>query len=287
MGLMMGRATELRVTALLIAVAALAWVVTANRMAGMDMGPGTDLGGFGWFAGVWVVMRAAMMLPSLAPMVLALNRATRRAEGTGKARSTTATVLFVVGYTLPWIAAGLVGYASIEGVRSVDVGFLAWGEAGRHLAGGVIAGAALYELTPVKAACLRHCREPQLLVERWRPGGIGALWTGIEHGGFCVGCCWALMATLFALGVMSLGWMILIAALIAADKLLPWSMPSSVGIVLVLAVLGASVAFASERVPGLTIPGSPEAMGAMDAAGMHDGSSDGTTGKTPMNSLGQ
>jgi predicted metal-binding membrane protein len=193
-------------------------------------------------------------------MVLASNRAARRAEGTGKARSTAATVLFVVGYALPWIAAGLVGYALIEGVRSLDVGFLAWGEAGPYVAGGVIAGAALYELTPVKAASLRHCREPALLVERWHPGEVAALRMGIEHGGFCVGCCWALMAALFALGVMSLGWMILIAALIAADKLLPRRFPSSVGIVLVLAALGASVAFAPDRVPGLTIPGSHGAM---------------------------
>jgi predicted metal-binding membrane protein len=210
---------------------------------------------------VWVAMMGAMMLPSLAPMVLASNRAARRAEGSGKARSTAATVLFVAGYTLPWIAAGLVGYALIEGVRSLDLGSLGWAEAGPYVAGGMIAGAALYELTPVKAACLRHCREPDLLVVH--PGGVGALRMGIEHGGFCVGCCWALMAALFALGVMSLGWMILIAALIAADKLLPWSFLSRVGIVLVLAVLGASVAFASDRVPGLTIPSSPEAMGAM------------------------
>jgi predicted metal-binding membrane protein len=149
----------------------------------------------------------------------------------------------------------------------------------------VIAGAALYELTPVKAACLRHCRDRRLLVERLRPGRLGALWAGIEHGGFCVGCCWALMAALFALGVMSIGWMLLIAAVIAIEKLLPRISLARVGIVIVLAVLAASVAFASDDVPGLTIPDSPEAMPAKDAMGMNERMSDKPAGKAPMDSL--
>jgi hypothetical protein len=88
-----------------------------------------------------------------------------------------------------------------------------------------------------------------------------------------VGCCWALMAALFALGVMSIGWMVLIAAVIAIEKLLPRISLASLGIVLVLAVLAASVAFASDQVPGLTIPDSPEAMRSMEAMGMDDGMS--------------
>jgi predicted metal-binding membrane protein len=237
-------------------------------MEGMDMGPGTDLGGLGWFAGVWVTMMAAMMLPSLAPMGLARARAARNVEGAGRVRATAATVLFAAGFLLPWLIAGLGAYALIEAVRSLDLGVLAWDEGGRYLAGGVIVGAAIYELTPAKATCLRHCREPRLLLERLRPGPLGAVRMGIEHGGFCVGCCWALMAALFALGVMSVGWMIVIAGVIAAEKLLPRRSLVSVGVVLVLAVLGASVAFASDRVPGLTVPGSHDAMPAMDAKGM-------------------
>jgi predicted metal-binding membrane protein len=264
----LARAGQAWPVAVLIALAAGCWVVTANRMEGMDMGPGTDLGGLGWFAGVWVTMMAAMMLPSLAPMGLVCSGAARDLGGARRARATAATVAFSAGFLLPWLIAGLAAYALIEAVRSLDLAVLAWREAGRYLAGAVIVGAAIYELTPAKAICLRHCRDPRLLLERLRPGPLGALRMGIDHGGFCVGCCWALMAALFALGVMSVAWMVVIAGLISANKLLPRSSLVSVGIALVLAVLGASVAFAPDRVPGLTVPASQEAMPAMDALRM-------------------
>jgi predicted metal-binding membrane protein len=270
---------------ILVAVGAGCWVVTANRMDGMDMGPGTELGGLGWFVGVWATMMAAMMLPSLVPMGATYVRAESTGRGFAKGRPLVGIAAFAAGYLLPWVAAGLAAYALIEGVRSLDAGFLAWDVAGPYIAGGVIAGAALYELTPVKAACLRHCRDPRLLIERWRPGRLGALRAGIEHGGFCVGCCWALMAALFALGVMSIGWMVLIAAVIAIEKLLPRISLARPGIVVVLAVLAASVAFASDHVPGLTIPDSAEAMRAKEAMGMGERMSDEPAGKAPMDSL--
>src|SRR6476620_10941139 len=141
---------KIRPALILIVVAAACWVVTANRMAGMDMGPATELGGIGWFAGVWVTMMAAMMLPSLVPMAQA---------AAGPRRSTASAVSFSAGYLLAWLAAGLCAYALIEGVRGLDLGFLAWNEGGRYLAGAVIAVAALYELTPVKDAFLRRCRD--------------------------------------------------------------------------------------------------------------------------------
>jgi predicted metal-binding membrane protein len=261
---------ELLLVAALVVLAGTAWVLTGDRMAGMDAGPGTDLGGLGWFVGVWVTMMAAMMLPSLVPMGAACARADaggRPAAG----RRFVATVAFAAGYLLPWVAAGLAAYALIDGARSLDAGFLAWDKAGPYVAGGVIAGAALYELTPWKTACLRHCRDARLLFERRRPGRLGALWAGIEHGGFCVGCCWALMAALFALGVMSIGWMVVIAAIIAIEKLVPRISLASVGVVIVLAVLAVSVAFASDHVPGLTTPDSPDSMGANGAMGMEAG----------------
>jgi predicted metal-binding membrane protein len=269
---------------ILIAFGAGCWVLTANRMDGMDMGPGTELGGLGWFVGVWATMMAAMMLPSLVPMGATYARAENAGRGSADWRPVVATVAFAAGYLLPWVAAGLAAHSLIEGVRSLNAEFLAWEKAGPYVAGCVIAGAALYELTSVKAACLRHCREPRLLVERWRPGLLGALSAGIEHGGFCVGCCWALMAALFALGVMSIGWMVLIAAVIAIEKLLPRISLASLGIVIVLAVLAASVAFASDHVPGLTIPDSADAMRAKDAMGMDEGMNDRPSGKAPMDS---
>jgi predicted metal-binding membrane protein len=244
---------------ILVAVAGVCWAVTAERMEGMDMGPGTDLGGLGWFAGVWAVMMAGMMLPSLSPMAVAYSRSAGGGPG-----SVGGTVLFATGYLLVWVAAGLLAYALIEGVRSLGLGFLGWDDGGQYVASGVILGAAFYELTPLKARCLRHCRDPRLT--RQRPGAIGALFMGVEQGRFCFGCSWALMAALFALGVMGIGWMLLVAALIAFEKLLPWEVLPKGASAAVLLVLGAAVMFFPDQVPGLAIP--MDGMSSMDAMSM-------------------
>ena len=140
-------------------------------------------------------------------------------------------------------------------MRSLDPGFLAWDEAGRYVAAGAIAAAGLYQLSAPKGVCLRRCRErAAFLRDRWRPGRLGALRMGVEHGGWCVGCSWALMAALLALGVMSLTWMALVAVLIAAERVLPRGV--RLGVALVLVVLGAWVALAPGDVPGLTVPDS-------------------------------
>src|SRR5919106_2337320 len=253
----------------LLLFAAVGWAVTDDRMGGMDAGPGTALGGLGWFLGVWVVMMAAMMFPSIYPMVMMYARLQEGKREKGQAPPTGATAIFVGGYLVSWAAAGLLGYTIFEGVRSLDLGWLAWDEAGSYVAGGVIVGAAIYQLTPLKDVCLRHCRNPLMFIAtHWHSGRVGALRMGVEHGGFCVGCCWMLMAALFALGVMSIGWMALIAAFIAIEKLLPWKAIANRGIAVALIVLGLAVAIAPEDVPGLTVPGSPEAMRAMEAMGM-------------------
>jgi predicted metal-binding membrane protein len=231
-------------------VAGVCWAVTVGRMRGMDMGPGTDLGGLGWFAVVWVTMMAAMMLPSLSPMAVA----SARAAGSRRAGSVAGTVAFSAGYLVPWAAFGLVAYTLVEGVRSLDVDVLAWDRAGSYVAGGVILGAAFYELTAVKGSCLRHCREPRLL--RRRPGVTGVVIMGTEQGGFCVGSSGALMAALFALGVMSIAWMLVIAALVAVEKLLPWRLLATGVTAAVLALLGVAVILSPGQVPWLTIPAS-------------------------------
>lgn len=234
------------------AVAGVAWVVTARRMQGMDMGPGTDLGGLGWFALVWATMMAAMMLPSLLPMALAHTRASRQA---GAAAPLLASAVFAIGYLLVWTGAGVLAYGVVRGVGALEPGWLAWDRGGPYVAGGLIVGAALYDLTPLKSACLRHCRNASLLVARWRPGASGALATGIEHGGWCVGSSWALMAALFALGVMSVTWMIVVTVLVALEKLLPWGRLAIASTAVFVAALGIAVAVAPAHVPGLTLPG--------------------------------
>jgi predicted metal-binding membrane protein len=268
---------QLGLIGLLLLGAALAWGVTGDRMQGMDAGPGTDLGTAGWFVGVWVVMMAAMMFPAIAPMVIMHARVQAGKRERGADTPAGATAAFVAGYLVTWTAAGVLGYAIFDAVRALEISFLAWDEAGRYIAAGVILGAAVYQLTPLKDVCLRKCRNPfMFLLGAWRPGRAGALAMGIEHGAWCVGCCWALMAALFALGVMSIGWMALIAAFIALEKLLPWKALANRGIAIALAVLAIAVVAAPEDVPGLTLPDSPEAAGAMEAMEMEGSGASGT-----------
>ena len=269
----------------LLLLAAVAWAMTGNRMDGMDAGPGTDLGGLGFWVTAWVVMMAAMMFPSIAPMVLMYARIEEGKRQNGESAQLGATAMFVGGYLLTWAAAGLLGYAIIQGGRALDIGFLAWDSGGPYVAGAVIVVAGIYQLTPLKDACLRRCRSPMgFLLTAWRPGRRGALQMGTEHGAWCVGCCWGLMAALFALGVMSIGWMVLVAALIAVEKLLPWKAVANRSVALLLVVLGIGVAFFAADVPGLTLPDSPEAQAAMDSMGMGEGSSEGgSMGEEQMN----
>jgi predicted metal-binding membrane protein len=246
---------RLGLIALLLLLAAVGWVVSDYRMSGMDMGPATDPGTLGFWITAWIVMMAAMMFPSIAPMVLMYVRIDRGRREKGRASSAGATPLFVAGYLLVWSLAGLAAYAVLWAGHELSPGFLAGDRAGPYVAGAVIVAAAIYQLTPLKDVCLRKCRSPfAFLITAWRPGRIGALRMGVEHGGWCVGCCWALMAALIALGVMSVGWMLLVAALIAVEKLSPWKAPANRAVAVLLAVLGLAVAFAPEQVPGLTLP---------------------------------
>jgi predicted metal-binding membrane protein len=254
---------RLGLVALLLALAAVAWWSTAARMSGMDEGPGTALGALGWFLGVWVVMMAAMMFPSVAPTVALYSRMARR-------RWPGASLVFAGGYLLTWAAAGLAAYGGFQLVRSVLGDQLAWDEAGKWVAGGTLIVAALYELTPLKDVCLGKCRSPLgFLVGSWRDGRSGALDMGARHGAWCVGCCWALMASLFALGVMSLAWMAFVAALIAIEKMLPWRRAATWGTAAILVVLGVLLIAAPDAIPGLTVPHSGGGMDSGPAMQMH------------------
>ncbi len=240
-----------RVLAPLVLAAALAaWLVAIERMRGMDAGPGTDLGGLGWYLGVWVTMMAAMMLPSALPMVLLYARIARERSGAAP------TWLFVAGYLAAWTGYGLLVYAASRGLRSLDAGVSAWDRAGPWLAGGAVAAAGLYELTPLKDACLRHCRTPlHFVLHGWRTGRLGAVRMGAEHGVWCVGCCFGLMLALFALGVMSLFWMAAIGAVIFAEKVLPFGGALTRPLALAFVALGLWIALDPGSVPGLVEPG--------------------------------
>jgi predicted metal-binding membrane protein len=232
----------------LVAVAGVGWAVIAVEMRGMDEGPWTSLGTPGWFLGVWVAMAAAMMLPSAWPAVALHSRM-------GEARSSVAPLLFTVTYLAVWVAFGVLALAVAAAARHTASDFLAWQRAGRWLAGATLLTAAGYELTRLKRRCLESCRNPfGSLMESWRGGAKGALELGARHGAWCVGCCWALMASLFALGVMSLTWCALIAGVIAAEKMLERRRIATYATAALLTVLGVALLAAPGAIPSLTIP---------------------------------
>src|SRR4051794_12603406 len=203
-------------------------------MDAMDGGPNTDPGAFVFFVGVWVVMMAAMMLPSAAPMVAVYARLQRSRAAVG---------LFVAGYLALWTGAGVVAYAVAVAARHSSLDAFSWSRDGRYAAAAVLAAAALYQLTPWKERCLARCRAPLgFVVTHWRDGPAGAVRMGASHGAWCLGCCWALMASLFALGVMTVVWMALVALLIVAEKLLPWEYAGSRAVAALLLALAVTIA---------------------------------------------
>ena len=231
-----------RTTIVLVAGAVAAWAVTVDRMRGMDAGPGTDLSALGWYLGIWVTMTAAMMLPSAAPAALQVTRLARRVP----------TLLFTAAYLAVWTGYGLLAYGVFRLVTSFDIGWRAWDRGGPYAAGGVIAAAGFYELTPLKRLSLRRCRNAR------HPGN--ALRSGFAHGLDCVGCSGGLMAVLFVLGVMSLFWMAVVAVAIFAEKVLPHGHRLAPRLAVALAVLGIWVAVSPASVPGLTEPGGSPSM---------------------------
>jgi predicted metal-binding membrane protein len=239
---------RLGLVALLFVLAGIGWWWTLDQMRGMDHGPWTSLGTPGWFIGVWVVMMAAMMFPSVSPTVALYSRMT-------KPRSGIPAVLFAAGYLVTWATAGALAFAIafIGGRIAGDV--FAWDRAGRWVAAATLVAAAVYELTPLKDVCLSKCRSPLgMLLGSWRDGRSGALRMGMRNGAWCVGCCWALMASFFALGIMSVLWMAVVAGLIAIEKTLPWRRVATYATTTALLTLGALVLATPHTVPGLKIP---------------------------------
>jgi predicted metal-binding membrane protein len=176
----------------------------------------------GWMAALplfvvmWVVMMVAMMFPAVSPGVLIFDRWRRSRD-----RSAATTVGFIAGYLLVWTVAGVFAFAAIVALDTQ----LADMSIAVRVGGAILIVAGAYQLTPLKAACLAQCRSPLSLIMEHAQllgrGVRGPLQVGLRHGAYCLGCCWALMAVLIALGVMHLGWMAAVAALILAEKVLP------------------------------------------------------------------
>lgn len=241
-------------TAILLAMTIIAWMITLGHFRNMASGPGMGLGTFGWYLGMWVTMTAAMMLPSVTPMVITFARVS--AERTQSLHiPLVPTWIFLFGYLVAWIAYGLIAYGLYLIIDLLNLGFLAWNQQGPLVAGLTVALGGLYQLTPLKQACLRHCRNPlHYVLNGWREGRLGAIRMGVEHGFHCVGCCWGLMVILFGVGIMNLFWMGVITLLTFLEKVLPTGEYFSKVIGIGLVLLGIWIAIDPSSVPFFVEP---------------------------------
>ena len=206
-----------------VAVAGLAWIELWRRahgamdMAMPDMSPWSSAE-FGAIVAMWIVMMSAMMLPSAAPVLL-LFAATQLARGPAGGRSAPPVAAFAGGYLLVWIGFGVAAAALQAALQQHMLLSPHLAMTSRWLGAAVLALAGIYQLTPLKHACLVRCQSPLgFLLSRWRDGVPGALGMGLRHGVFCLGCCWALMALLFVGGVMNVVWVAALTVFVLVEK---------------------------------------------------------------------
>ena len=229
------------VVAAILAIAAISWAYTVYLAqtgmdsGGMQMGSGSGMGAgmamadtrpwnaadFGLMYLMWAVMMVAMMAPSAAPMLLmfaALNR--RRKE---RETPYVPTGVFLAGYVIVWAAFSLAATGGNWGLHQASLLSSMMGEStSGYLGGALLVLAGAFQWSSLKYNCLKQCRTPMgFLMTSWREGHRGALRMGLEHGTYCLGCCWALMLLLFVLGIMNLVWIAALAAFVLAEKVAP------------------------------------------------------------------
>jgi predicted metal-binding membrane protein len=197
--------------ALLLLVAAVAWLVTVGRAGAMRGMTGTMGLGLLAFVGMWALMMAAMMLPSVAPVASMYQRSFRSYR-------TLRLAGFSAGYLLAWAGAGVLAYLLTVLVARLVDSHPAWTTA---VAIVVFGACAVYQLTPLKSRCLKHCRSPLSLLLHYGSyrGALRDVRAGAHHGAYCLGCCWSLMALFVVLGVMNVAAMVVLAVVVLAEKL--------------------------------------------------------------------
>jgi predicted metal-binding membrane protein len=222
------RRDGLVVLAGLLALAGLAWayiahladVMTAHHQMAMPQSGAWSIGETAGLASMWIVMMIAMMIPSVAPVILLFAGVTRRRRLQGVPAAPVS--VFTLGYLLAWTGYAVLAALTQSALHSAALLSPAMASASPVLGGGILMLAGVYQWLPVKGACLSHCRSPLgFFSTEWREGVSGALLMGFRHGSYCVGCCWALMALLFVAGVMNLLWVAAIAGFVLIERLLP------------------------------------------------------------------
>ncbi len=212
------------------AITALSWAYLALRAWAMNHSPGSGVAmpqmqawraaDLGVVFVMWTVMMVAMMIPSAAPMILTFS-AVRRQRASGP-EPLLATTTFALGYLAIWAAFSAVATLAQWGLHSAALLSSGMGHLGPLAGGALLVLAGVFQLTPLKHACLRHCRTPLgFLLPGWREGAWGAFVMGLQEGRYCALCCWALMALMFVTGVMNVLWMAIIAAFVLVEKILP------------------------------------------------------------------
>ena len=227
----------------LAAVVALAWLYVVRLAADMARGDTSRMGlasaadatlalqewtaaTFVLMLAMWWIMMVGMMIPTAAPAILIFARAQRQQQADDG--PVLRSLLFASGYLLTWLAFSGLATGVQWGLAEAALLSPMMASTTPAFGAGVFAAAGLYQLTPLKRACLSRCRSPiHFLAEHWRGGHLGAARMGASHGAYCVGCCWVLMALLFAGGVMNLLWVAAIAAFVLAEKVLPYGQPLS------------------------------------------------------------
>lgn len=235
-------------------VAALAWIVTVARAGSMGIGAGTMGLSFGAFLVVWAIMMSAMMFPSVAPMAIVWIRSV-----TARPNRRTRIIgisSFLAGYLFAWTVFGAGVYAVLAGVGRLENDSP---DAARWAGAAIFALAGLYQLTPLKSACLRHCRTPLGSLFHYASyKGLGRDFrVGTHHGLYCIGCCWGLMIVLIAVGAMNVPVMVALAAVILIEKIWRYGRAFSRGTGVLLLVVAALVPFIPSLLPGLTMTPSP------------------------------
>jgi predicted metal-binding membrane protein len=255
------RAWEMALIAALLGLSAIAWLATRKLGAShMRVGPLTGgefmssmpgagahtTGMLGLFLLTWIVMMVAMMFPAIAPVVITFDRWVRRSH-----RARTTTMSFVGGYLLVWAAFGVLIFAAMVYLQPLLPG----GDGTIRLGAALLVLAGAYQVTPLKSLCLRHCRSPLAFIaqhaQQLRRAGLATARVGVVHGGFCLGCCWALMLVLVLLGMMNLVWMAAVAGVIFIEKVVPRGSLLTPAVAVILVGLGLALLVSPHALPTL------------------------------------